>query len=425
MNKILYIILTILLVAQSLYSTEKILKIKVDGAITPATTSFITRGLEVARKMDAEAVIIMLNTPGGLLESTREIVQNILESSVPVVVYVSPKGARAGSAGVFITLSANIAVMAPGTNIGAAHPVGMQGEADSSVMFDKVTNDAAAFVRSIANQRNRNISWAEKSVRESISSTEQEALDSNVIDFIAPNLDSLLRGINNFKTITSTGEKTINTSDVEIIELESNWKDELLKIISNPNVAYLLLMAGIYGIFFEIYNPGAIFPGVLGGISLILAAYSFQMLPVNWAGIALILLAVIMFLLEIKVVSHGLLSIGGVISLFLGSIMLFDDPTEYVSVSISLIITVVILTTIFFLVIISLGIKAQYKKVSSGSSAMLDEKGVAISEIKPGKAGKVKVRGEIWRAVSDVEIKEGEEIKVERVESLTLFVKPK
>jgi membrane-bound serine protease (ClpP class) len=360
-----------------------------------------------------------------LLESTREIVQNILESSVPVVVYVSPKGARAGSAGVFITLSANIAVMAPGTNIGAAHPVGMQGEADSSVMFDKVTNDAAAFVRSIANQRNRNVSWAEKSVRESISSTEQEALDSNVIDFIAPNLDSLLRGINNFKTMTSTGEKTINTSDVEIIELESNWKDELLKIISNPNVAYLLLMAGIYGIFFEIYNPGAIFPGVLGGISLILAAYSFQMLPVNWAGIALILLAVIMFLLEIKVVSHGLLSIGGVISLFLGSIMLFDDPTEYVDVSLSLIITVVILTTIFFLVIISLGIKAQYNKVSSGNSAMLEAKGIAISEIKPGKAGKVKVRGEIWRAVSDVDIKEGEEIKVERVESLTLFVKPK
>ncbi len=425
MNKVLYLILTILLATQSLQSTEKILKIKVDGAITPATTSFIIRGLEVARKMDAEAVIILLNTPGGLLESTREIVQNILESSVPVVVYVSPKGARAGSAGVFITLSANIAVMAPGTNIGAAHPVGMQGEADSSVMFDKVTNDAAAFVRSIANQRNRNVSWAEKSVRESISSTEQEALDSNVIDFIAPNLDSLLRGINNFKTMTSTGEKTINTSDVEIIELESNWKDELLKIISNPNVAYLLLMAGIYGIFFEIYNPGAIFPGVLGGISLILAAYSFQMLPVNWAGIALILLAVIMFLLEIKVVSHGLLSIGGVISLFLGSIMLFDDPTEYVDVSLSLIITVVILTTIFFLVIISLGIKAQYNKVSSGNSAMLEAKGIAISEIKPGKAGKVKVRGEIWRAVSDVDIKEGEEIKVERVESLTLFVKPK
>jgi len=425
MNKILYIILTILLAIQSLYSTEKILKIKVDGAITPATSSFIARGLEVARKMNAEAVIIMLNTPGGLLESTREIVQNILESSVPVVVYVSPKGARAGSAGVFITLSANIAVMAPGTNIGAAHPVGMQGEADSSVMFDKVTNDAAAFVRTIANQRNRNVSWAEKSVRESISSTEQEALDSNVIDLIAPNLDSLLKGINNYKTVTSTGEKTINTTDVEIIELESNWKDELLKIISNPNVAYLLLMAGIYGIFFEIYNPGAIFPGVLGGISLILAAYSFQMLPVNWAGIALILLAVVMFLLEIKVVSHGLLSIGGVISLFLGSIMLFDDPTEYVSVSISLIITVVVLTTIFFLVIISLGIKAQYKKVSIGNSAMLEEKGVVISEIKPGKAGKVKVRGEIWRAVSDVEIKEGEEIKIEKVDSLTLFVKPK
>lgn len=423
MKKILYILL-IILTTQSLFAAEKILKIKVDGAITPATSSFIARGLEVAKKKNAEAVIIMLNTPGGLLESTREIVQNILESSVPVVVYVSPKGARAGSAGVFITLSANIAVMAPGTNIGAAHPVGMQGEADSSVMFDKVTNDAAAFVRSIANQRNRNASWAEKSVRESISSTEQEALDSNVIDFIAPNLDSLLKAINNFKTSTSTGEKTINTTDVGIIELESNWKDELLKIISNPNVAYLLLMAGIYGIFFEIYNPGAIFPGVLGGISLILAAYSFQMLPVNWAGIALILLAVIMFLLEIKVVSHGLLSIGGVISLFLGSVMLFDDPTEYVSVSISLIITVVILTTIFFLVIISLGIKAQYKKVSSGNPAMLEEKGIAITDIKPGKAGKVKVRGEIWRAVSNVEIKEGEEIKVEKVESLTLFVKP-
>lgn len=425
MKKCIYILIVIVLVSQNLISSQKIIKIKVDGAISPATSSFIARGLDKAQKMNSEAVIIMLNTPGGLLESTREIVQNILESSVPVVVYVSPKGARAGSAGVFITLSANIAVMAPGTNIGAAHPVGMQGEADSSVMFDKVTNDAAAFVRSIAQQRNRNSSWAEKSVRESISSTEQEALDSNVIDFIAPNLDSLLKAINNLKTTTSTGEKIINTTDIEIIELESNWKDELLKIISNPNVAYLLLMAGIYGIFFEIYNPGAIFPGVLGGISLILAAYSFQMLPVNWAGLALILFAVIMFLLEIKVVSHGILSIGGVISLFLGSIMLFDDPTEYVSVSISLIITVVILTTLFFLVVISLGIKAQYKKVSLGNTAMLDEKGIVISEIKPGKPGKVKVRGEIWRALSDVEIKVGEEVKIEKVESLTLFVKPK
>ncbi|MCX7737280.1 MAG: nodulation protein NfeD [Candidatus Kapabacteria bacterium] len=425
MKKILIISILLLLVSHSLYSTPKILKIRVDGAITPATSSFIARGIEKSQKIDAEAVIIMLNTPGGLLESTREIVQNILESPIPVVVYVAPQGARAGSAGVFITLAANIAVMAPGTNIGAAHPVGMQGEADSSVMFDKVTNDAAAFVRSIAQRRNRNASWAEKSVRESISSTEKEALDSNVIDFIAPNLDSLLKAINNFKTTTSTGEKIINTTDIQIIELESNWKDELLKIISNPNVAYLLLMAGIYGIFFEIYNPGAIFPGVLGGISLILAAYSFQMLPVNWAGIALILLAVVMFLLEIKIVSHGLLSIGGVISLFLGSIMLFDDPTEYVNVSMSLIITVVILTTLFFLVIISLGIKAQYRKASLGSSALIDQTAIVISDIKPGKPGKVKVRGEIWRAVSDAEINSGYEVIIEKVESLTLFVKPK
>jgi len=379
-------------------------------------------------KENAELLIIILNTPGGLLESTRDIVEYLLAADVPVVVYVSPGGARAGSAGVFITLAANIAVMAPGTNIGAAHPVGMGGGSDSSeVMTEKITNDASAFMRTIAQKRKRNVEWAERTVRESISATENEALDSGAIDFICQDIDSLLKAINGMIVEISSGTYTINTNKTKMDIYEQSWRIKLLGLISDPNIAYILMLIGIYGIFFELYNPGSIFPGVIGGISIILAGYSLQMLPINIAGVALIILAIILFLIEIKVASYGLLSIGGVISFLLGSIMLIDTETEleFVSISMSLIITATIVTALFFIFIAALGIKAQTRKKASGKEAMIGETGVAIEDIARNTRGRIKAHGEIWSAMAEEDIKKDNEVEITGLQKLILTVKPK
>ena len=316
--------------------------------------------------------------------------------------------------------------MAPGTNIGAAHPVGMGGQSDTnSVMTDKVTNDASAFIRTIAQKRNRNVGWAEMTVRESISATENEALDSNAINYICPNYDSLLTAINGDIVETSSGEIVLNTNNVEIEHLEKGWRIKILSLISDPNIAYIFLLLGIYGIFFELYSPGSIFPGVIGGISIIIAAYSLQMLPINYAGLGLILLAIILFLIEIKVTSYGLLSVGGAVSFLLGSIMLIDNETglEFVEISMSLIITASILTALFFIVLITLGLKAQTKKRVTGKDSLLGEVGEAKSEIRPDKKGKIKIHGELWTAASDDEINVGDEVIVTELKRLKLKVK--
>lgn len=423
MNRLILLFLIFFGLASQLNS--KVAVVTVKGAISPATSSYIANGIKQAESEKIKALIIELNTPGGLLESTRDIVQAIMSSKVPVVVFVSPSGSRAGSAGVFITLSANIAVMAPGTNIGAAHPVGLGGESDTSAMFDKITNDAAAFVRSIAQKRGRNVEWAELSVRESISSSEKEALEKGVIDYICPNIDSLLKAIDGDTVEVANMKVTLNVKNSKFEHYEMSWKDEILGIISDPNIAYLLLMAGIYGILFELYSPGAIFPGVLGGISIILAGYSLQMLPINYAGLALILLSIILFILEIKVQSYGMLTVGGILSLFFGSIMLIDSPGDFMAISTSLIITTVVFTTIFFLVIISIGIKAQYKKRATGAEGIKTEIGIAMTNISPNEIGKVKVHGEIWKAKSEDTILKGDEIIVKSIDSLTLTVSKK
>ena len=427
MNKLFTYIIIFILCVINIYCREKVVLIKIDGAIGPATASYIKSGIAEAKSKNAQALIIKINTPGGLLESTREIVQDIFESKVPVIAYVAPPGSRAGSAGVFITLSANIAAMAPGTNIGAAHPVGLGGEGSkgdsTSVMYDKVTNDAAAFARTIAQKRKRNQDWAERAVRQSISETENEALEHGAIDFISPLLDSLLKTVDGMTVEINSAKVTLKTAGSEVHYFEMNWREELLTIISNPNIAYILMLIGIYGMFFELYNPGAIFPGVAGGISLILAAYSLQMLPINYAGIALILLAIILFILEIKVISYGVLTIGGVISFILGSIMLFDSPFELVEVSLSLILTAAIMTALFFIIIISIGIKAQYRKRASGIDAIIGEKGIAMSDIKPNEYARIKVHGEIWSAYAEREIKAGSKVIVESSDALKLKVK--
>jgi membrane-bound serine protease (ClpP class) len=401
--------------------------IKVEGTINPATAEYISSSIKKATEEGAECLVIELDTPGGLLESTRSIVKSILSAEIPVVVFVYPSGARAGSAGVFITLSAHIAVMAPGTNIGAAHPVGIGGMGDTSkVMEQKITNDAAAFVRTIAEKRNRNVKWAERAVRESISSTETEALKDSVIDLIAKDLKDLLDKIDGRKVKINSEEKILRTKDAKVKFVEMNWREKLLALISDPNIAYILLLLGIYGILFELYNPGAIFPGVIGAICLILAFYSLQALPINYAGLALIVLGIILLLLEIKIVSNGLLTIGGAISLLLGSVMLINSPFELMQISLTVIITAVALTVLFFLFAIGMALKAQKRKPTTGKEALVGERGIALTKFKPASngwaTGQVRVHGEIWKAISQDAINPNEEIVVRGVEGLTLKV---
>lgn len=427
--KIVKIIITLIFFFSCQYvytNNNKIYQIDVNSGIGPATSAYIKRGLDHAKENDANALLITLNTPGGLLSSTRDIVGKILESETPVIVYVSPGGARAGSAGVFIALSGNIAAMAPGTNIGAAHPVGPGGESDSSVMTDKVTNDAAAFVRTIATKRGKNPDWAELTVRHSISSTETEALDSNAIDYICKNIPALLDSVHGRQVETARGYVIMQTRGAVIEKLEMSWREELLSIISDPNIAYILLMIGIYGLMFELFSPGTIFPGVIGAMCLILGAYSMQMLPVNYAGLALIILAVVLFLIEIKVVSYGLLTVGGIISLFLGSIMLIDKaPGGFVGISLGVIIAVIIISVIFFGFVIALGVKAQFRKKIGGKDDMIGMTGLVKLEIAPGKNGSVKVRGELWKAESKSVLEPGSDIVVVGIEGFVLQVEAK
>ncbi len=412
-----------LLALQAFSQTPKVVIITLNGAINPAAADYIHYGIEQAVKQNAECLILRLNTPGGLLESTRSIVSNILQSPVPVVVYVSPPGSRAASAGVFVTMSANIAAMAPGTNIGAAHPVSLQGQMDST-MTEKVTNDAAAFIRSISEKRNRNVKWAEEAVRKSFSITETEALKDSVIDLIASNMQDLLNKINDRKVQTISGEFVLSTKNAKVIYLDMSFQQKLLSLLSDPNIAYILMMLGFYGLLFELYNPGSIFPGVIGVISLVLAFYSMQTLPINYAGLALIIFGVVLFVIELKVPSHGLLTVGGIVSLLLGSLMLIktDSGFNVLRVSWGVIATVVILTVLFFSFAIGLGIKAQTRKPTTGSEGLVNETGEAITDLNPN--GSVKVHGEIWKAESiEGEIPSGSKIIVTGVSNLKLKIK--
>lgn len=403
---------------------QKVLSIKLEATINPATADFIHRAIEVAQSERSSCLLIHLNTPGGLLKSTRVIVSDILESPVPVIVYVSPGGAHAGSAGVFITMAAHIAAMAPGTNIGAAHPVTTQGQMDT-IMSEKATNDAMAFIRSIAAKRGRNEEWAAQAVLKSVSLTETEALENNVINLVAANEQELLSKIDGKNITVSTGTVALNTKDASIKSLEMGWGEKMLNILSDPNVAYILFLLGLYGLIFELYSPGAIFPGVIGGICIILALYTMHTLPVNYAGLALILFGVILFLLEIKIVSHGLLGIGGVISLLLGSMMLIrtDNIWSMASLSWSVIITAVGVTSLFFLFVVGMGLKAQRAKPAIGLEAMIGEIGQSISELNP--AGTVRMHGEIWKAVTPAGlIPEGKKVIVTGILNWTLQVEP-
>ena len=403
---------------------EAVFLIEVDGIINPATAKFITDSVDEAAQKGGQCLIIQLDTPGGLMESMRIIVKKFLASNIPIIVYVAPSGARAASAGVFITMAANVAVMAPGTHIGAAHPVTLGGEGkESKTMTEKIVNDTVSYIKTIAKTRGRNVDWAEKAVVKSVSITEDEAVKLNVVDFISPDLPTLLTKIDGrvfkFGGIT----RTLHTKGVQPQPIQMSWRDRLLDIISNPTIAYILLMLGIYGIFFELSSPGAILPGVVGGIFLILAFYALQMLPVNYAGLALIFFGIILFIAEIKVVSHGLLAVGGVISLFLGSMMLFQSPVEYMRVSLSVIIPAVLVSAAFFIFAVSKAINARLKKPTTGMEGLVGEEGIASTPIAP--EGKVSIHGEFWNAVSDQNqnVDQGEKVQVVGVVNLKLRVK--
>jgi membrane-bound serine protease (ClpP class) len=402
-------------------AAQPVASIEMDSAITPVTVRLLTMALDRAQSEGAQALIVQLNTPGGLERSMRSMVQTILGSPIPVIVYVAPTGARAASAGVFITMAAHVAAMAPATNIGAAHPVAVGGSMDKE-MSKKVENDAAAFARTIATERGRNVEWAEKAVRSSVSATEREAVKLKVVDLVAESVPDLLAKIDGRVLKTSKGPVTLATKDAAVKIIEVRFRDRFLALISDPNIAYLLMMAGMLGIFFELSNPGSILPGVIGGISLILAFFAFQSLPVNWAGLLLILFGLVLLIAEIKVVSHGVLAIGGVVAMLLGSLMLYDVPeTGGIRLSWLVIIPTVGTTAGLVFFAVTMGIRALYRPSVTGSSAMVGRVGVTRSALGP--EGQVLVDGELWRAVSeDGRVEAGEPVRITAIDGLTLKV---
>jgi membrane-bound serine protease (ClpP class) len=417
----------LLLISTRIFSQDnnEVYVLTFDGVVNPVAADMIHEAIQEADRANSQCLIIEMDTPGGLMKSMQIIVKDILSSPIPVVVYIAPPGSRAGSAGVFITYAANVAAMAPGTNIGAAHPVSFGSGADTSeTMMEKITNDAVAFITSIAEKRHRNVEWAEKAVRESASIPASEALKLNVVNVISANIDSLLTWLNGKEYEVLNGKKTLHTENARIVQVEISWRYKLLNVISDPNIAYILLLIGMMGIFFELQNPGSILPGVVGGISLILAFYALHTLPVNYAGVLLILLALILFIAEVKIPSYGLLTVGGILSLVLGSIMLFKGSMPFFQLSWKVIAFATIVTALFFIFVVGLGIRAQRRKPVTGNEGLIGEIGKAVEDFVKG-LGQVSVHGEIWEATSADKIKKGDEVTVLSVKNLKITVMKK
>lgn len=394
--------------------------IQLEGVISPVTLRLVSTALDRAAADRSQALVIQLDTPGGLERSMRAIVQRMLNADMPVIVYVGPTGARAASAGVFITMAANIAAMAPATNIGAAHPVAMGGQVDKESMR-KIENDAAAFIRTVARERGRNADWAEKAVRQSVSVTEREAVALKVVDLVAESIPDLLAKIDGRTVKTAKGSVTLATRTAVVKPIDIGFRDRFLNVITDPNVAYVLMMLGMLGLFFELSNPGVILPGVIGGISLILAFFAFQSLPINYAGLLLILFGIVLLVAEIKIVSHGVLAIGGMVAMALGSMMLFDAPELGFRISWWVIGTTVAATAGLFLFVITAGVRALARRPLLGASGLVGQTGVARGRLAP--EGQVTVQGEIWRAVAKGEpVDDGASVEVVGVKGLMLTV---
>lgn len=393
-----------------------------DGVINPVAAEYLHDALASAEASGARALVVALNTPGGLDSSMRLIIKDITGATVPVVVFVSPSSGRAASAGVFITMAAHVAAMAPGTNIGAAHPVNMGGGEMDKTMKEKVENDSVAYIKSLAQQRGRNAAWAEDAVRKSVSITEREALKLNVVDLVADDLPALLKQVDGRRINLASGPSVLKTAGAGLREFPMGLRLEWLKTISDPNIAYLLMTIGTIGVIAELYSPGAILPGIVGAISLILAFYAFQSLPVNYAGMLLFLLGIVFFVLEASVTSYGLLAIGGVLSMLIGSVMLIKSDAEFFQISWAVILPVVTLASVLTLLVIGTGFRALRRRPATGREEMVGLVGIARTALAPD--GQLAVRGELWEAVSEQPVSAGDEVEVTAVDGLRLRVKP-
>ena len=392
-----------------------------EGAIQPITAEVFREAVDRAEREKREALIVRLDTPGGLDTSMREIIKRILISEVPVVVYVSPSGGRAASAGTFITMAAHIAAMAPGTSIGAATPVNVGGGDIGKDMGNKIKNDAVSYIRSLAAQRGRNADWAEKAVREGSSLGEEDAVKQKVVDFVARNVPALLDSLDGRRVTVAGTTRTLHTKNAVQHEVSPSWRQRLLGRIIDPNVAYILFILGFYGLLFELASPGAVLPGVVGGICILLAFLAFQALPVNMAGIFLILFAMVLFAVDVKAHSHGVLTLGGVTALFLGSLILLGGEPGTMHVSYSVIITVTAATTLFFMFVVGAAVRAQHRKPVTGLQGLLGERGTAATDLGP--SGQVFVHGAYWTAEATEPIAQGTAIVVDHVDGLKLRVK--
>jgi membrane-bound serine protease (ClpP class) len=414
------IILVLALCSTGLAESPTIRLLAVDGPVNPITADYLRKNLHEAARTGERLVLIEMDTPGGLDTAMREIVKELFASPVPVAVFVTPAGARAASAGAVIGLAADILAMSPGTNIGAAHPVSL-GETPDKVMQEKVLNDAEAYVEGVARKRGRNVEVAKTMVRASSSLSAEKALETGVIDLMAADRGELLKKLEGRVMRRDGKDITLRLAGVRAERHGMNARQRILNAVSNPNVAYVLMMLGFLGLFFELSNPGVILPGVIGGISLILAFFAFQTLPVNYAGVLLIIFALVLFIAEIKIVSHGMLAVGGVVSMVFGSLLLFESPEPYLRLSWGVIVTTVLAVTLFFLVAVTKVVQAHRRRPVTGIEGLVGECGTADSDLAP--EGKVFVRGEYWDAVSSERVAKGEKVVVVAVEGMRLGVR--
>jgi len=423
-RKLLVIALLLMVWPANAFGSNSIIVIEVEGAINPVVAEFVTNEIRSANTSSEELIVIRMDTPGGLDASMRKIIKAIQSSKIPVASFVSPGGSRAASAGTFITIASHIAAMEPGTNIGAAHPVNLMGGGtgeQAKVMEDKVVNDASAYIRSLAEQRGRNAHWAELSVRKSVSVSAEEAKRLNVIDLVAANLDSLVLALDKREVKLRGSIITLNTAERNITFKEMNSRQRILDIIASPNVAYVLMILGLVGLYFELSNPGLILPGVVGSISLVLALYAMQTLPINYAGLLLIILGVVLLIAEVNVMSYGLLAMSGAISMFLGSIMLIDSDDPAMQISKMILYPTLGMTFLFSIGSIYLAKKAHQLRTTTGMEGLLGEIGVVKETLNP--EGRVLIHGEMWKAESDTVISVGEKVSVEVVKGLKIQVR--
>src|SRR5437660_7538020 len=411
--------------APATFAAEKVSLINIDGAIGPATATYIARSIEEARTQNAQCLIIQLNTPGGLLDSTQKIVQSFLGSTVPVVVYVAPTGATATSAGCFITIAASVAAMAPATTIGAAHPVSIGGfpsggeEKTDETMKQKLENFSVSYMETIAGKRQRNVEWAKSAVKESASITAEKALQLKVIDLIASSLQELLKQLNG----RVVDGKTLKTADARVAEIKMSPAERVFQKLWRPEVMFILMLIAIYGIIGELTTPGAILPGVVGAIALVLALYLAAILPVNVTGLVLIALALMLFIFDVYAPTHGVLTVGGIISFLIGSLMLFNRADPLFRLSLSYIIPATLITALFFVFVVGKGLRAQLLPVKAGTEMMVGKTATALMPI-DSRGGRVFVEGEYWNAVSDTPIGKGDVAEIAAVQGLTLRVQP-